>query len=155
MAGRTMHLAAHGQFALVPEHRLQFGGLADDAQQRLVRAPFQRRQQRAHAEAADLLIVGESHVDRQAQRRGEECRQRRQHAGQVALHVRRAAPIQAAVALGELERRHAPGLAVHRYHVGVPGEADPAAVVGADGRVKIGLAAFAVEEQFTVHAQPR
>lgn len=155
MAGRAVHLAAHGQLALVAEHRLQLGGLADDAQQRLVRTPLQRREQRTDAQAADFLVVGERQVHRQAQRRGEERRDGRQHAGQVALHVRRATSVEAAIALAEPERRHAPGLAVRRHHVGMPGKADAATVAGADGGIEIGLAAVGVEEQFAVDAETR
>ncbi|MNE69216.1 hypothetical protein D3C80_1649270 [compost metagenome] len=79
MAGRTLHLTAHCQLALVPQHRLEFGRLADQAQARLAGPSFEGREQGTHAQAADLLVIGERQVNGHPQRLREKRGHRRQH----------------------------------------------------------------------------
>ncbi|MCY1444563.1 hypothetical protein D9M71_610410 [compost metagenome] len=148
-----MHLAAHRQLALVPQHRPEFGGFANQAQPWFVRALFEGGQHRAHAQAADFLVVGKRQVHRHAQRLGEERGHGRQHRCDEAFHVSRATAIQAPVALTQDKRLDRPGLAVHGHHIGVPGQHHAANVLGADGSEQVGLGALRVMEQFAFHPQ--
>lgn len=153
MTGRAMHLAAHRQLALVAEHRLEFGGLADQAQGRLVRPLRQRGEQRAHAQATDLFVVGERQVHRKAQRLREERRHGRQHRSDETLHIGGASPVKAAIVLGQMKRIIGPGLPVDRHHIGVPRQHHAAPIVRAEGGKQVGLGAFGVMEQLTFHAK--
>jgi hypothetical protein len=42
------------------EHRFQFSGLTDDAQQGLDRMPWQLGEQRTYAQATDFLVIGKA-----------------------------------------------------------------------------------------------
>ena len=66
----------------------------------------------------------------------EACRER---TGHETLHVRRAAPIELAVARGHREWRQRPVLAVDGNDVGVAGQHDTGLVSGADGGKEVGL----------------
>ncbi len=157
MAGGALHVAAHRQLALVAQHRLQLGRLADQAQARARLAPLELGQHRPNAEATDLLVVGEGqmHGHREFVRALDEGRHGRQHRGEEALHVGRAAPIQLAVALAHAERLDAPGLAVHRHHVGMARQHHAAAIARADGGEQVRLAALVVVEQLALDAETR
>ena len=77
----------------------------------------------------------------------QELRDQSQGDGQEALHVRRAAPMQAAVALHYLEGIALPVLPRHRDGVGVARQHDAAGDAGADGGDQIGFGAFGVVEE--------
>ncbi|MDU6077007.1 MAG: hypothetical protein E6662_00595 [Pantoea sp.] len=68
MAGAAAHLTAHRHFALMAVNRLHCRGFADNAERGLFRRCLEMRHQRAHAQAADLLIVRESQMQRHPQR---------------------------------------------------------------------------------------
>ena len=71
-------------------------------------------------------------------------RDMRQHAGDEAFHVGRAAPDDAAVAHRRGEGRARPVLPVDRYHIGMRGQHDAAAILRADGREERRLPSGAV-----------
>ena len=80
-------------------------------------------------------------------------RHRRQHAGDKAFHVRRAAAIQLAVSLSQRKWRDAPVLPVHRHHIAVAGEHHATAACRAKPRIEIGFAALGIMNQLTVDAE--
>lgn len=142
----------HGQFAFMTEHRLHLRRLADEAQRRFLRRGLQKIHQAAHTETADLFVIGEGQMQWHAQRRRQKVIHCRQHAGEKPLHIGAAAAIVAAIALGEAERRNAPGLAVHRDHVGVAREHHPTAAGRPQPGVEIGLTARRVIKAARRHA---
>ncbi|MCY1438054.1 hypothetical protein D9M71_542380 [compost metagenome] len=135
------------------QHRLELGWFANDAQHRFDRTLLEGLEQGAHAQAADFLVVGQGDMHRQAQRGLHQRGHQGEHAGDVALHVRRTATVQQPIALGELERRDGPRLAVDRDHVGVPREHDAWPVRRADRGKQIGLAALLVVDQLARHIE--
>ncbi|MNO84531.1 hypothetical protein D3C76_758740 [compost metagenome] len=153
MAGRTLHLAAHRQLALVPQHRLQLGGFANQAQAWLVRALFERGQHRAHTQATHFLVIGKCQVHRHVQRLGKERGYGCQHRGNEAFHVSRASAIQAPATFAQGKRLDRPGLAGHRHYIGVPRQHHAAKALGADGGEQVGFGALRVVEQFAFHPQ--
>ena len=153
MAGFAVYITAHRQLAFMPEHRLEFCRLANNAQHRLDRALLQHAEQRANAQTADFFVIGQGNVYRYAQRRLHQRRHQRQHAGDIALHVCRAPAKQLAVVFGQLERRRCPGLAIHRHHVGMPRQHNAGALTRANAGKQIGLAAFFVVNQLAAHAK--
>ncbi|MNE39814.1 hypothetical protein D3C80_1337890 [compost metagenome] len=116
---------------------------------------FKRREHRTYPQATDFFVIGERQVQRHTQRPREKRRDRRQHRGNEALHVRSAAPVQAPITFAQGKRLDRPGLAVHRHHVGVPRQHHTAHVLRADGGKQVGLGAFGVMEQLAVHAKTR
>ncbi|MNH30707.1 hypothetical protein D3C79_910160 [compost metagenome] len=64
MTGGAAHVTPHRQFALVTEHRLEFGRLADQTQRWCRDALGQHFQQAAHAEATDLFVIGKRQMHR-------------------------------------------------------------------------------------------
>ena len=152
MAGLPLDAAAHGQFAFMTEHRLHLCRLADEAQRRFLRRGLQKIHQAAHTETADLFVIGEGQMQWHAQRRRQKVIHCRQHAGEKPLHIGAAAAIVAAIALGQAERRNAPGLAVHRDHVGVAREHHPTAAGRPQPGVEIGLTARRVIKAAGRHA---
>jgi hypothetical protein len=128
-----------GVAALVPGAELELGRLPDNGQRGLAKAPAELRDQMRRAEAADLLVVGESKMDRHLERARQHLRQQREAQGDEALHVRGAAAIEPAVALRQGEGIAAPRLAFDRHHVGVAGEHEAARRVGADAGPQVGL----------------
>ncbi|MNI17821.1 hypothetical protein D3C73_712090 [compost metagenome] len=153
MTGRTAHVATHRQLALVAEHRLELGRLADQTQRRGRDALGQHLQQTAHAKAADLFVIGKRQMHRALQRAGEKHRHGGQHRGQIAFHVCGATTVKLAARLAQAERLDRPGLAVHRHHVGVTGQHDAAGHARADRGQQIGLGPLGVVDQFAIHAQ--
>ena len=81
-------------------------------------------------------------------------RDSRQHAGQEALHVRRAPAVEPPVAFGHDEGIARPDLAVHRHAVGVAAEDEAAVALAADGRPEVGLATGRVVDQRRVDPEP-
>lgn len=89
------------------------------------------------------------------------CRDRA-HAGRLAdhaaecLHVGGAAAVQSAVAYFRRERVAGPGLAIHRYDVGVAGEHDASgngAIMGGKGTEEVGLGAVRIGNKNGLQAQ--
>ncbi len=107
---------------LWPTTHAHLGRLAHEAAERPQAPRAHPRDQRAHAEAADLLVVREGDVDRAGEPRRRHLGHQRQADRDEALHVRGAAPVEAPVALGQPERVARPGLPRHRHDVAVPGE---------------------------------
>ena len=146
--------------ALVAADDLHGGGLSDDDGERGRQVLGQVRDEAFDAGAADFLVVGKGEVDG----RGEVGRGHAfgvgNAAGDEALHVRRAAGVQLAVAFGEGERVRVPVLVVHGHDVGVAGQNDAAGAIGTDGGPEVRLGALLVEgeagseaERFEMAAQ--
>src|SRR3546814_1601500 len=74
MAFEAAHFAAHALLSLVRHHDLHAGRLADDAGLGLDRHVAQHLDQAAHANAADLLVMGQGQVDRRLQPAAQEFR---------------------------------------------------------------------------------
>jgi len=149
----AVDVAAQALLALVRDHRLHRGGLADDAEPRPHGPPRERRDQRPDAEAADFLVIGHGNVDRNPQAAGAEFRHRRQRRRDEALHVGGAAPVKLAVALADDEGIAIPILAVHRNHVAVAGQHHAAAVGWTDRGEEIGLAAIGIVDELALDAE--
>src|SRR5262249_16579988 len=62
MAGLAMHGDAERALALVADHHAHFGRLAHEAGRRLHLRAFKPRDHAAHADAADLFVVGDREV---------------------------------------------------------------------------------------------
>ncbi len=139
LAAVDRHL--EGGDALVPGHRLHAGGLAHDHRVRPRPVLDQRLDQSGRPQTADLLVIAEGELHRPGQRSGGELGRRGQRQGQEALHVRRAATIEATVAPGQDEGIGGPGLAVHRHHIGVARQQDPSVGLRADPADQVGLGA--------------
>src|SRR3546814_20796224 len=75
--------------------------------------------QAAHADAADLLVIGKREVDRRFQAALQKAGGEGQRDGEEALHVRRAAAVEPAFLLRRLEGVGCPILAVDGYDIGV------------------------------------
>ena len=119
------HVHADTALALVSDHDVHRGRLADEGRQRLgnaERAGRQAMQHRSDPDTAHFLVIGQRQMDRLCER----CRHHRRHggeaAGQKTLHVDRAAAIGLAVPHAERERIAGPVLPVHRHHIRVAGE---------------------------------
>ncbi|MNF81924.1 hypothetical protein D3C84_642160 [compost metagenome] len=154
VARGTAHFAAHRQLTLVTQHRFQLRRLADQAQFGLEWTLLQLGEHRPDTQAADFFIVGKGQVHRAQKRTLHEGRHRREHRGNEPFHVRRATPVQAPFLFRQPERIDRPGLPVNRYHISVAREHDATGFERADGREQIGLGAFFVEEQLTLHTMP-
>jgi hypothetical protein len=105
--------------------------LTDDAGARFHAAFSKIRNQPAHPDAADSLVVRKGEVHRRRQARRRQPRKHRQAYCDEALHVAGPAPVQAPVGRAQHERVRIPGLTVHRHRVRVPGE-DHASIALAD-----------------------
>jgi DNA topoisomerase VI subunit B len=99
-----MHRHLERALALVADHDIHLGRLADEARDRPRRPRGDLRDHAAHAPATDLLVIGERQMQRLLQRRAEHVRHCRKAARHIALHVGRSAAVELAVAFGELER---------------------------------------------------
>ena len=64
MAGAAAHVDAERALALVADHHVHPGRLADEAAGGLDRHAVETRDQAAHADATDLLVMRERKVDR-------------------------------------------------------------------------------------------
>jgi hypothetical protein len=116
--------AAEAAEALVRDDRLHGGRLAHDAAPRPDAVAGEILEEPAHAEASDLLVVGEREVHRRLEVRGQEPRRRGERGRDIALHVAGAAAVDALVLQGRGERIGVPGLPVDRHDIGVAGEHD-------------------------------
>ena len=114
MALEAVHMGARAELALVRADDAHAGRLADHAGHRLHRALAQLGDQPAHADAADLLVIGEGEMQRRLELRLRELGRHRQQHGDEALHVAGAAAVEQAVLLRHRERVGRPVLAVDR-----------------------------------------
>ena len=122
---QSADVGAVAQLALVGAHHLHLGGLADEHRAGLHLTIAQYVDEPAHPEAADLLVVGEDHVQRDRDLAGEELRREGEAHRDEALHVGGAPPVEATVAFQHLEGVAVPGLTLDRHHVGMPESAMP------------------------------
>ncbi len=147
----AVHGAAERALALVRDHHVHQGRLADDAAGGLEALFGEHFDQAAHAQAADLFVVGKREMDRRLQVGGEKARRHGQGGAEIAFHVAGAAREQAAIADGRLERVGVPGLAVDRHHVGMAGEHDAGArcvaALAVNRGKQVGLALVRVVDQ--------
>lgn len=128
---RRMRLVAANRglvrmLALVRDHDLHAGRFTHDAAGRLVAVVDHLRDQVAHADAADFLVVAERQVHRALELSPEQFGDHHQRGGAVPLHVGHAAAIELVADDGCDERIGVPGLAVDRHHVGVARQHDAA-----------------------------
>jgi hypothetical protein len=136
---------ADGTFVCVDDaHRCR---LADDGHARTRQAFAELGQHRAHAGAADFLVVGERDVQGCLERSRFEVWHGGQHTGEEALHVRCAAAVIAAVAFHHLEGVGIPGLPGDGHDVGMAGKGDTGHVRRANGGEQAGLGAVARRHQ--------
>ena len=147
-----MHVDPERALALVADHHVHAGGLADEAGGGLDGGSLEMGDQAAHPDAAHLLVVGECKMDRA--REVAHVGHRGEAAGEEPFHVGRAAAVEAAVARGEAEGVAAPGLAVDRNHVGMPGQHIAGLPRRSDGRPQIGLAAARGGDPLVDDAEP-
>ena len=133
--------------ALVSDRGAQHRRLADDAEPGSMGPMRHVVDQRAYAKAADFLVVGEGKLQRQPQRTGRGAVRCPQRARQKTLHVRRSARKQARSALLQSKWIGSPVLAVHRHHIGVPGQQHAAPIRWADTGVQVGLASGGIAVQ--------
>ena len=126
----SAHPAAEVALALVRDDRLHVGRLADDAAGRPDAALGEVRHQAAHAEERRLLVIGQRQVDRHVPLRFEEARRPREGDRDEALHVGRAAAVDATVGVVRAERVARPVLPVDRHRVGVTRQHDAAGTPG-------------------------
>ncbi|MCY1357349.1 hypothetical protein D9M69_438390 [compost metagenome] len=137
-------VGAVGTLALVAKHELHIGRLTNDAQEGSHWGQVQHVEQTAHANATDLLIMGQGQLQRPAE--GVVCRleHRIDCQGDKTLHVAAATAVDPAVAHGCLERRDRPGLARRGHHVGVPGQQHARHLTRAGAGEQVGLASALV-----------
>src|SRR5262249_23219337 len=93
-----------GWGGVVADQQGDCGRLADEAGRQLHLGMFETSDHAAHPYAADLLVVGESKVDRPHEGRCEHVRYRGETAGVEAFHVGCAASVESAVARSQPER---------------------------------------------------
>ena len=141
MAGAPPHREAAGHLALVAQDRAHLRGLADEAGGGGGAELGQPGDHVAHADAADLLVVGQGEVDRPGERRTHHLGHERQQAGDEALHVDGAAPDQAVAGLPQGEGVAGPALA-RRHHIEMARQDDPRHVARADRREQVGPVAL-------------
>ena len=131
--------------ALVAADDLHQRRFADDDGHRRRQIVAHILHQPQHAGAADLLIIGKGEVKRRLQIEFRHALRMGKGAGDEAFHVRRTASVKLAAALFHRKRVGRPVLPVHRHHIGVAGEHDPATILRPDRRPKIGLGLLFVE----------
>ncbi len=148
------YAASNAELSLVGADHPHFGGFANDAAKRTGPALDELVQQPAHADAADLLVVGEGEVNRSRELAGKDFGRHREHDGDEALHVARPAPVKPAVPFDDREGIARPLLTVDRHDVGVPGKNQPTLAFRPQRGEQIRLAAALVEYQFGCDAEP-
>ena len=139
MAFVALDPADVGALALVRGDHPHLGRLADDADEGLDRQIGEVPDQSVHADATDLLVMGEGEIDRCLQAAGQHLGHIAQGDGDEGLHVRGAATIQQPLPFDHRPGVALPFLAVHRHHVGMAGEHDAGLVVWPKRRIEIGL----------------
>ncbi len=150
------HAAAPALLALVRDDELHAGRLADDATERLDAARDDVVDQPPHADAADLLVVGQREMQRTREPAAHELGHHREPGRRKALHVGDPAADDPVSDQRRFERIGVPRLAVHRHDVGVPRQHDAArrrvAVARGQRRKEIRLAPVVVERQRALRA---
>ena len=146
-------VSAVAQLALVRTHHLHLGGFTHEHRTGLHLAVANQVDEPAHAEAADLFVVGEDHVQRDSDLAREKLRREREAHCDEALHVGGAPSIEATVSLQHFERIAFPGLALDRHHVGVPGERDAGAVGRTESGVEVRLCVPLVVDELAGDAE--
>ena len=154
MAGEPVKGRAHAVLALVADDDLHLGRLADEGAERF--DPFLRdlAEHRPHADAADLLVIGDRQMDRRRELGLDHLRHHGQTHRDEALHVGGAAAIELAVALDQLERIVAPVLTHHRYDVGMARQHQARAVRGANRDPQRSLLSGCVHKALALDAEP-
>ncbi len=120
VAGETVERGAYAVLALVADDDLHLGWLADESTERPYFLLRDLGKHRPHADATDLLVIGDRQMNRHCQLRFQHLRHHREAYRDKALHVGGAAAVELAVAFEQLERIMAPVLAHDRHHVGMP-----------------------------------
>ena len=138
------YAALVGALALVRDHRLHAGGLADDGAGGADAVARQVFEQAARADAAHFLVIGECKINRRLEIGRGKARRHRQDDGEVAFHVAGAAAVELVASHRRLERIARPVLAVHRHHVGVPREHNAGFVSFLHGGEQIRLVAAGI-----------
>jgi len=137
----AMHGRAVGVDPLMRVDHRHAGRLADNDRARTRQILAETGDQRPHAGAADLLVIGDDEMHRLLQRAGFEQRHRGEHAGDKAFHVAAASGIELAAALRQRERITRPALALDRHAVAMAREPDAASALAAHCGEQIGLGA--------------
>ena len=141
-----------GRLSLVPGRHPHAGRLADNAHPRPDRRRSQHIDQRAHPDAADLLVIGQRQMKRRLQLHRRRLPRRHQRRRDKPLHVRRAAAIYSAAFLGRLEGGPRPGLAVDRHHIRMSGQHHTGPVCRTDGGKQVRLGPLVILDDVAVHA---
>ena len=139
--------------ALVAGGDAHFRRFADDAEGGAFRPRRQRLDHAAHADAADLLVIGEGEMQRAFQRAGGGEEGRPQAGRDETLHIRSAAAVKAAVMLAEREGIAAPSLSLDRHDIRMARQDHTARAHRADGRPEIGAAAVGMGEPLDARAR--
>src|SRR5262249_53496791 len=103
--------------ALMSVDHLHAGRLSDDDRARTWQVLTKAGDQRPHAGAANLLVIGDDDVHRLFERQRLEERHRGENAGEETLHVAAAASIELAVARRKREGVGSPALAFDRHAI--------------------------------------
>ena len=141
MAGLAADTDLDRDAALMRENRLHHAGLAHHAQARAQAAFGHVVHQRASTFHRGLFIKCDEQMHRARERHRLQIGHGCEAAGDKALHVRRAPPIQPPALGAQRERVGGPGLAIDRHGIDMAGQSNAAGHLGADDRVQIGLLA--------------
>ncbi len=138
-----------GGLPLVPGGDGEAGWFAHDAKHLLERRVRQHIDHRPDPNAADFFVVGQRQMQRgfQPGLLAPDPLRQRQHAGDKALHIRRAPAISPPVFDRQRKGIAGPVLPFDRDNISMAGEQHPCAVFGAKRGVEIGLAAVFVLDQ--------
>src|SRR5215471_15261016 len=128
--------------ALMSVDHLHAGRLSDDDSARTWQVLTKAGDQRTHAGAANLLVIGDDDVHWLFERSHLEERHRGKNAGEKAFHVAAAASVELAVACREREGIGGPALAFDRHAIAMTREANAAVAASADGGEEVGLDAI-------------
>ena len=152
MRRHACHIAGKRALSLVRDHDLHIARFADNAH-------FGPDIETAHLidetpdpDTSDLFIVRKCQMQRRRETSFHKIRQMCQRNDDKGLHIAGAAPVQASVLFDHREGIGIPALTIHRNHVGVTRQHDPAPVKRPGGGIQIRLAFIVVESQ--VRANP-
>ena len=153
LAGEPFEGRAHAVLALVADDDLHLGRFADEAAERPDRPFGDLAQHRPHADAADLLVIGDRKMDRRRQLRLNHLRHHCEADGDKSLHVGGAAAVKLAVALDERERVLGPVLSRDRNDVGVPRQHQTRPVFRPDGHPQRGLLSGLIDDPLSADTE--
>src|SRR5690625_3026535 len=120
------HHGAEGIYSLVARYRFHRSGLPDDRERRAWQVLHDILNHAASAKTADFFIIGDSEMDRPAQRPPDKLTGEREGCCDEGFHVGRAAPVKPAIARRQNKRIAAPALPLDRDDIAVPGQDDTA-----------------------------